>query len=82
MTNGDHEPERRVLGIPLEPGEWRPKLDPAEQRVLGVPRSWLGPREPLDMRGIRHPIRWLRWRSEVRKRGAYAPRYEDFRREN
>jgi hypothetical protein len=78
MTNGNQEPERRVLGIPVEPGEWRPKVDPAEQRVLGVPRSWLGPREPLDIRWIRHPMRWLRWRSEVRKRGAYALPFEDF----
>lgn len=27
-----------------------------------------------------HPIRWTKWRNEVRKQGPYAPEFNDFRR--
>jgi hypothetical protein len=45
-----------------------------------MPLSWFGAREPVDLRWRRHPYRWLRWRFEVRRLGAYAPRFEDFQR--
>jgi hypothetical protein len=54
------------------------RLDETEPRAMGLPLSWFGTLEPIDLRWLRHPYRWLRWRAEVRRRGPYAPRYEDF----
>ena len=54
-------------------------MDEVEPRALGLPLSWFRADEPIDLRWVRHPYRWLRWRLEVRRRGPYAPRFEDFR---
>jgi hypothetical protein len=43
--------------------------------VLGVPRSAFVPR-PIDLRWLRHPLRWTRWRLAVRRLGPYAPDYD------
>jgi hypothetical protein len=72
----DH-PDRRTAGIPLEHGSKRLRIDETEPRALGLPLSWFGTTE-LDLRWLRHPRRWLKWRAEVRRRGPYAPRFEDF----
>ncbi len=81
MTDGprrddDWEPQR-FLGVPRRPdGRWRIDADSTEPRVFGVPRSWLAVRVP-DLRWLRHPVRWTRWRLDVRRRGAYAPTFEE-----
>jgi hypothetical protein len=79
MTEEEDQPDRHVLGMPMEYGGRRLRMDETEPRVLGLPLSWFGATEPIDLRWIRHPYRWLSWRAEVRRRGPYAPRYEDFR---
>jgi len=60
-------------------GEWRPRTENGEQRVLGVPRSWFGAQEKasIDFRWVRNPIRWSKWRIQVHRLGPYAPEYED-----
>jgi hypothetical protein len=45
-------------------------------RVLGIPTSGFAVR-PMDLRWLRHPVRWRRWRREVRRLGPYARRFED-----
>jgi hypothetical protein len=63
------------------------------QRFLGFPTSFwsrwqLGkdwPQEDRTGRGrtfgsVRHPIAWVRWRIELRRRGPYAPDFNEFRR--
>ena len=80
ITNERGEPDRRVAGMPSQDGGRRLRIDATEPRALGLPLSWFGTTEPTDLRWVRHPYRWLRWRSEVRRRGPCpAPRFEDFR---
>lgn len=76
----DETPQRepqRFLGIPLEPGSRSLRIDPTEQRVLGFPRSWFRT-DSVDLTWLRHPIRWARWRREVRRLGPHAPSFEEF----
>jgi hypothetical protein len=56
------------------------RMGETEPRALGLPLSWFRTDDPIDLRWARHPYRWLSWRLEVRRRGPYAPRFEDFRR--
>ena len=73
------QPDRPVPSVPVEYGGRRLRMDETEPRALGLPLSWFRTTEPIDVRWVRHPYRWLRWRSAVRRRGPYAPRFEDFR---
>ena len=79
----DEEEPQRFLGFPVARGfsSWRITRDDTRQRVMGIPRveytgKPLG--KPLDLRWVRSPIRWMRWRREVRKQGPYAARFDDF----
>jgi hypothetical protein len=65
--------------VPEEPDRKRLRMDATEPRALGLPLSWFRTDDPIDLRWARHPYRWVRWRLEVRRRGPYAPRFEDFR---
>jgi len=56
------------------------RMDDTEPRAMGLPLSWFRTSESIDLRWVRHPYRWVSWRLEVRRRGPYAPRFEDFRR--
>lgn len=77
MANKDEEPTS-WLGMPFDRTGGRIRKNESEQRVLGVPRSWFWTGQAPDLRWVRDPVRWLRWRLEVRRRGPYAPNYEDF----
>jgi hypothetical protein len=79
----DEEEPQRFLGFPVARGfsSWRITRDDTRPRVMGIPRveytgKPLG--KPLDLRWVRSPIRWMRWRREVRKQGPYAARFDDF----
>ena len=76
MSDEDYEPQR-VLGFPVARGDWRPRQKGSGQGAFGVPLSRVGPRPALDTRWARHPVRWLRWRAQVRRLGPYAPDYEE-----
>jgi hypothetical protein len=74
----DEEEPQRFLGFPVTRGfsSWRIARDDTRPRVLGLPRvEHTG--KPLDLRWARSPIRWIRWRREVRRLGPYARRFED-----
>jgi hypothetical protein len=82
MSGEDTEP-KRVAGIPVVSRSSRTKDRPAEQYVAGLPRSWFrSVGASVDFRWIRHPIQWLNWRSQVRKLGPYAPRFENTKPKN
>jgi hypothetical protein len=66
---------RHLAGMPLEAGHLLPRVGPTEQRVLGLPLSWFS-RRPADFSGLRHPLRWTRWRLQVHRLGPYAPDYK------
>jgi len=76
VTYEDDEPQR-VLGLPVRRGGPRQPAYREPRSVLGMPLSWFGPRPHLDTRWARHPVRWLRWRSQVHRLGPYAPDYEE-----
>jgi hypothetical protein len=71
----DSEPQY-VAGMRIQPGHRLPRVDPTEQRVLGIPRSWYRT-EPVDLTGLRHPIRWTKWRISAFRRGPYAPGFKE-----
>ena len=77
-VNKEDQPDRPVPDMPVEHGGRRLRMDETEPRALGLPLRWFRTTEPIDVRWVRHPYRWLRWRSEVRRRGPYAPPFEDF----
>ncbi|HEX3822917.1 MAG TPA: hypothetical protein VHV79_00445 [Mycobacteriales bacterium] len=70
------EPQH-FLGVPLSTGSPSIRVDPTEPRVLGLPRSWFRV-APIELTWLRHPIRWSRWRLEVRRLGPHAPSFEEF----
>jgi hypothetical protein len=70
---------RRAQGPPAEDGGKRLLMDETEPRAMGLPLSWFRTTEAIDLRWARHPVRWIRWRLDVHRRGPYAPRFEDFR---
>lgn len=81
MTEPTNDPpDRTPPGAASESGVKRLRMDATEPRAMGLPLSWFRLSEPIDVRWLRHPLLWLRWRAEVRRRGPYAPRFEDFRR--
>ncbi|MGO9150863.1 MAG: hypothetical protein ACLP1E_10640 [Acidimicrobiales bacterium] len=70
------EEPRRLLGMPIPHGVVREGEEP--KRVLGmpIPLTWIDlPR--FHMRRFLHPVRWMRWRLQVRRLGPYAPDYDD-----
>jgi hypothetical protein len=67
----DSEPQR-ILGMNSEPGHLLPRVNPTEQRVLGVPVSWYRTNS-VDLSGFRHPIRWSKWRIKAHRLGPYTP---------
>jgi hypothetical protein len=71
----DVEPQY-VAGMKIQRGRLLPRVDPTEQRVLGIPRSWYRT-EPVDLTGLRHPIRWTKWRITAARRGQYAPGFKE-----
>jgi hypothetical protein len=76
----DHEEPQRFLGFPVARGvgTWRLSRDDTRPRVMGIPRvEYTG--KPLELRWARSPIRWFRWRREVRRKGPYARSFDDFR---
>ena len=75
-TQGN-EPQH-FLSMPIEPGHTYPRVDPTEQRVLGIPLSWYRTRSPVDFSGFRHPIRWTRWHIEHHRLGPHAPDYQEY----
>jgi hypothetical protein len=79
VTDEGDQPRRTLPSVPAEQGGKRLRMDETEARAAGLPLSWFRTTEPIDLRWMRHPVRWLRWRFEVRRRGPYAPRFEDFR---
>jgi hypothetical protein len=79
MNEAGDQSDRSVPSMPVEQGAKRLRMDATEPRALGLPLSWFRPTESIDVRWIRHPYLWLSWRAEVRRRGPYAPRFEDFR---
>jgi hypothetical protein len=71
----DSEPQH-VAGMNIRPGRSLPRVDPTEQRVLGIPRSWYRT-EQVDLSGLRHPIRWTKWRIRAHRLGPYAPGFKE-----
>jgi hypothetical protein len=72
MDKPSKPPARRVAGMPVEAGHRLPRVDPTEQRVLGLPLSWYGTPN-VDFSGFRHPIRWTERRIRIHRLGPYAP---------
>ena len=72
MTGDDDGGRRQVGGIPVGGRGWRPIVEETEPRFLGMPTRWVRPPVAIEARVARHPIRWLRWRLEVRRLGPYA----------
>ena len=67
----------------MSPDAGRPLVDDVEARVAGMPRRWFRPtvRTTFDNRWVRHPVRWVRWRLEVRRDGPFAPTFDADRRD-
>jgi len=68
------------MTLPEDDKRKKLRMSETEPRAMGLPLSWFRVDEEIDLRWARHPLRWLSWRLEVRRRGPYAPRFEDFRR--
>jgi hypothetical protein len=76
MDDPDDAEPRRLIGMELRPGRTLPRVDPTEQRVLGLPLSWY--RSPsVDFTALRHPIRWTKWRISAHRLGPYAPGFKE-----
>jgi hypothetical protein len=67
----------------------KPSGEEEYQRFMGFPTSilpWNAERPESratggrNYRKLMHPVVWLRWRIAVRRRGPYAPDFEEFRR--
>jgi hypothetical protein len=60
------------------------RVEDDEPMVAGVPLRWFqwlqrqGDEDRPDARWVRRPITWLTWRAEVRRRGPYAPDFEEW----
>ena len=68
---------RNAEELPLKPsGEEEYK------RYEGMPASLSPQCDPgrVDLRWVRRPLTWLRWRATGRRRGPYAPDFDQFRR--
>lgn len=58
-------------------GRWRPVVDEIEPRAFGIPTRWIRPPAGLDLRFLRHPGHFVRWRLERRRLGPYARSYAE-----
>jgi hypothetical protein len=76
LENGERLPDDGDAG---DVGAAASRLEPAPSMPAAVhipgTRSMLEARAPLDISVFYDPLRWLRWRREVRKLGPYAPAY-------
>jgi hypothetical protein len=77
MTESKGEHDHRTRGSHEDAAD-RLLMDETEPRALGLPLRWFRNSDRADLRWIRHPVRWLRWRSEVRRLGPHARRYDEF----
>jgi hypothetical protein len=50
--------------------------------IIGLPKRWFTGLRDVDTRWCRHPVKWLKWRSQVRRLGPYAPNYDEFDRQH
>jgi hypothetical protein len=68
----------------------KPSHEEEYQRFMGWPTSLLpwnaerpggsGAAGGRNYRKLAHPVVWLRWRLDMRRRGPFAPDFEGFRR--
>jgi hypothetical protein len=62
----------------------RPSGEEEYQRFMGFPTYLWTQRSRRAAEGedrfpwLRHPIAWIRWRISVRRRGPYAPDFQEF----
>ncbi len=70
------EEPRRLLGMPIPHGVVHKGEEP--KRVLGmpIPLTWIE-LPTFHVRRLLHPVRWMRWRLQVRRSGPYAPDYDN-----
>jgi hypothetical protein len=67
------EESKRVLGMVSRDMGPRARPDEEPRRVLGVPVTWFGPVDGVQLRSLRHPIKaYKRW-ALIRRLGPYAP---------
>ncbi len=73
MAGDDEAPRHPQAG---GPSGYMRRVGDTEPRVLGFAyhQPEAGPRHNRD--GLRHPLRWLRWRAEVIRKGPYAPGFD------
>jgi hypothetical protein len=72
----DDSESQHLLGMQAGPGRRMPRVDPTEQRVLGVPLSWYHS-PSVDLNALRHPIRWTKRRISAHRFGPYAPGFNE-----
>jgi len=78
MADAEDKEVQHRFGMPVEPGQKWARVGDTEPRVAGIPRSWISPAVgKIDTRRIRHPMRWMRWRLQVRRLGPEAPDYPE-----
>jgi hypothetical protein len=77
MDRPPSDEPQHAFGMKLEQRHSLPRVDPTEQRVLGIPLSWYSIKS-ADLSWMRNPIRWTKWRVTAHRRGPYAPSYEEF----
>ena len=60
----------------------KPSGEEEYKRYEGMPASLSPACDPgrVDLRWIRRPLTWFRWRAAVRRRGPYGPDFDEFRR--
>ena len=80
--SGAQVPERYGTWGHLEEQAMRPSEEEEYKRYQGLPASLQPQCDPggVDLRWLRRPLIWLRWRVAVRRRGPYAPDFDQFRR--
>lgn len=61
---------RPSSGVGSAGAGWR--VDEDEPRVVGLPLRWFSGASTTELRGLRHPVAYLRWRRERRRLGPYA----------
>lgn len=76
--DGEGAEGRRIGGIPVDGAGWQPIVGETEPRILGMPTRWVRPRAEVDARWLRHPVRYMRWRREVRRLGPHARSFDEW----
>jgi hypothetical protein len=72
----ERDDQQRRPGGPEEGADRRLRIGETDARVVGLPLEWFRTRTPGDTRWLRHPVRWARWRRQVRRLGPYAPEFD------